>query len=433
MIAATADSKELTNMIRVHRMFAPTANASVTLANASVSPQSRTVLRWLPQHSTVEVLFAASLLGIITGCTSCSATDGIGPGPSPNGIAIAWHQQTAASANRYWFGTPAVADGRVFVEDVNRIVALDASSGAVIWSTQIKSTSPNPGAENIIVQNGSVFASESNVVAALRESDGEVLWRFQPDSNAAQVGISADDRAVYTGQNATPIVYALAIADGHLLWRVNLGQAQGWQFRADVTGVAVSGDTVFTGVNRYKTLNGGRRSGVVVALDRNTGAELWRYETPTESDDMQGRPVVAADALIVNDFYGAATIALDRATGRERWRVKSTGAGFGPLAPATVNGNHVYIGSEDNYIYDVSLASGQVFWKSNTGSSLDGVTACGASVWGMNGGLERHAATDGHQTGHYADGDARFTSNLTTDGTRVYMTGYGGVYAVKCN
>ncbi|MEO6778222.1 MAG: PQQ-binding-like beta-propeller repeat protein, partial [Gemmatimonadaceae bacterium] len=260
-----------------------------------------------------------------------------------------------------------------------------------------------------------------------------VLWRFTPDSNAAQVGISADDHAVYTGQRGIPVVYALAVTDGQPLWRVNVGLSQGWQSPAFITGVAVSGDTVYAGVTRFKNLNGGMSTGVVVALDRTTGAELWRYETPTESDDMQGRPVVTADALIVNDFYGGATIALNRATGAERWRVKSTGAGFGPLAPAVVNGDHVYIGSEDTYIYDVSLASGQVLWKSNTGTSLDGVTACGSSVWGMNGGLERHSAADGHQTGRYADTGARFTSNLATDGSHLYLTGYGGVYAIQCD
>lgn len=365
----------------------------------------------------------------MTGLASCG--DATGNGHSPSGDQLIWQRATNANSTLSWLGgTPAVADGKLFVEDANSVLAMSTVDGHTIWATQVKDF-PKPGAENIVVRSGTVFISEVDSVSALKASDGTVLWRFHPDSNAALVGISADDRAVYTGQRGVPVVYALSVTDGSLLWRINVGQ--GWATPAFVTGVAVSGDTVYAGVSRWLNQNGGIRAGVVVALNRSNGGELWRYQTPTQNDDSQGLPFVVADALIINDFAGGAVIALDRANGHERWRVASVGAGLGPLAPPVVNGDHLYVASEDAYVYDISLSTGQVNWRQNTGTSLDGVAYCGGSVWAMNGRLERRNASDGSLFGHSSNAtSARFTSNLATDGSAVYVTGYAGVSAYSC-
>ncbi|MGI8401123.1 MAG: PQQ-binding-like beta-propeller repeat protein [Gemmatimonadaceae bacterium] len=365
-------------------------------------------------------------IAALVACGGCNSSTGDGKADLP----LIWHLSSNANTNSYWLeGAPSVANGSLYLEDGNQVWAVATASGTALWKTQVKDF-PLPGARNIVTRNGQVFISEVDSVTAMRANDGSVAWRFHPDSNAALVGISADDRAVYTGQRGIPVVYALSELDGSLLWRVNVGQ--GWTTPAFVTGVAVSGDTVYAGVSRWINQNGGLRAGVIVALNRVTGAELWRYQTPGQGDDSQNVPLVVDDALIVNDFYGGAVIALDRATGQERWRVASEGAGFGPIASAVANGGHLYVASADAYVYDISLATGQVYWRQNTGTSLDGVAFCGGSVWATNGHLERRSATDGALTGHSLNGDALFTSSLASDGQNVYVTGYGGVYSFRC-
>lgn len=373
-------------------------------------------------RATVLVLSGTILLGAWAGCS-----DGTGPG-SDTRLTLAWHRPTQPSAG-YWRGKPAAANGRVYVEDFNRVLALNAATGAIIWSTQVRDY-PTPGAENLVVREGRVFVSEVAFATALAENDGHILWQFQPDSNASLIGTSADDRAFYTGQRGIPVVYALGVADGRLLWRVNVGP--NWTNPGFVTGVAVSGDTVYAAVKRYKTLNGGQSTGIIVALHRMTGMELWRYETPTEHDDFQNRPVVADDALLGNNFAGGAVIALDRATGRERWRVPPTPSGFGPLVPSVVNGDHVYVGSIDSHLYDISLKSGTVNWKKDLGGSLFAVEYCQGSVFASHGQLMRFNAADATLTGKTSDAYPEFTSNLGTDGSRVFITGHGGVYAFEC-
>ena len=365
-----------------------------------------------------------AMIGLLTGWTACS--NAVGNPDNPKLFAL-WHTSTSANLNSYFRGQPAIADGHVFVEDSNELMSLDAATGTINWHTPIK-TATSPGADNVLVRGGRVFVSESESVSAVSESDGHLLWQFHPDSNAARIGAALDDRALYTGQRGIPIVYAIDVTTGSLLWRVNVGPS--WTTPGFVTGVAVSGDTVYAAVSRWKNQFGGIRSGIVVALDRTSGTELWRYETPTNSDDFQARPVVANNLLIANDFFGGALIALNRMTGTEAWRVTAVGNGFGPLAPATLSGNDVFSASEDTYLYDIAASSGQIVWKKGTGSSLDGVAFCGGSVWGMNGQLERHNASDGALTATFNPGG--LTSNLATDGTRIFVTGYGGVYAIAC-
>jgi len=375
----------------------------------------------------VRVIFIAIIAAAWTACGAGGILGG-GDGKIQKLTAV-WHTSTAAhSINTSWDGEPTVADGRVFVDGANTVKALDAATGKLNWSTPVK-TFITPGAENLPLRNGRVFVSESEGFTALSESTGEVLWKFQPDSNAALVGSAIDDRAFYSGQRGIPVVYSVSVSGGNLLWRTNVGPT--WTTPAFVNGVSISGDTVYAAVSRWKNQFGGSRSGVIVAFDRFTGSELWRSETTTDQDDFIERVVVAGPILIGNDLYGGALIGVNRFTGKEAWRVAATGNGFGPHAPAVLNGDHAYVASEDTYVYDISASTGQLFWKTSAGGSLSGVTYCGGSVWIMSGQLERRSATDGSLTGVFQPGSL-LTSNLSTDGTCVYVTGYNGVYAVAC-
>lgn len=366
----------------------------------------------------------------VTAWSACNSGGILGGGGKVQKLGAVWHTATAAnSLNTNWpDGQPSLFGGRVFVEDANTVKALDIGSGAIQWSTRVK-TFVTPGANNLPVRDDRVFVSESEGFTALSTSTGEILWKFQPDSNAALIGSSVDDRAFYSGQRGIPIVYAVGVSDGKLLWRANVGPT--WTTPAFVTGVSVSGDTVYAAISRWKNQFGGSRSGIIVALDRYTGNEFWRYETPTDRDDFNQRLVVAGSILIGNDLAGGAIIGVNRWTGKEAWRIPATGNGFGSKAPAVLNGDHAYIASNDTYVYDFSASTGQLFWKTSAGGSLRGVTFCGGSVWVMSGQLERRSATDGSLTGAFNPG-TQLTSNLATDGSRVYVTGYDGVYAVAC-
>lgn len=363
---------------------------------------------------------------------SCNASDVFGKHGEPTALSVVWHTQTEASYIKNWLGgRPALDNGLLFVEDGNRVIALDAATGTLRWGRPVR-VNPVPAARALLARDGRVFVAEIDSVIAMSQSDGHTLWQFRPDS-ASVVFPSVDDRAFYTGQWNIPVVYALGVADGHLMWRVNVGA--GWGFQGYVEGTALSGDTVYVAATRWLAVNGALSTAVIVALDRTDGHELWRYETPTNRNSMVTTPVVAGRYLIASDFQGHRFFAVDRFTQKQVWEVPSAGSN-GPIGPAAVVGSHVYVASADAYLYAADLTAGTLEWQQFTGSSIFGnAEYCAGSVFINNGSLERRDPNAGGRLTGYVHADSKnlFTSGLISDGTHIFFTGYDGVYSVACN
>lgn len=384
-----------------------------------------------PRHHSAPAMLHLTFISVAAGvfslwsCSDSGATD-----PNQNhqvALEVLWHVQTAADRASYFQGAPALDGGMVFVEDGNTVLALDAATGNKRWARPVR-IAPIPAARALLARNGVVYVSEVDSVLAMRQSDGATIWNFHPDSQAV-VYPSLDDRALYTGQRGIPIVYALSLTDGHLLWKVNIGT--GWTYPGFVVGTAVAGDTVYVAGRKYLAENGYIGKGVLVALDRRDGRELWRYETPGEHGGLQDAPVVAGNLIVASDFLGFGVFAYDRFALHEIWR--TTSRDNGPVTPPVVVGDVVYSGSEDTYMYAIDLQTGNVRWKQSLDGSIAGTGYCGGQVFGQNESLQRRDPEHGGvYTGYLNAGTYPFTSNLTSDGTRLYFTGENGVYAIKC-
>jgi outer membrane protein assembly factor BamB len=325
---------------------------------------------------------------------------------------------------------PALDGSKLFVEDANNVVALDAGSGATLWSSKVRNF-PSPAAQQLLTAAGLVFVSEATYVTALDESTGAVRWQFTPDSGAASVYPSVDDRAYYTGQRGIPVVYALDRSTGAVLWKVNIGPA--WQYPAFINAVLVSGDTVFAVAPHYLAQNGFIQDIVVVALNRLDGSELWRFESTHQQDGGASGAVLAGDMIIINNVLGSGVIAVSKTTHGEAWRLSVPGAAGGIALPA-VDGETVYVGLGGGFVYALDRSTGVTRWAHTTQTVVWGITKCGASVVSNIDDLERYDPSTGAVTGHFKsspDGGI-FTSNLLSDGTRVFVTGQGGVSAATC-
>lgn len=373
---------------------------------------------------TVSVAFG---LFASSGVVSCSF--GTDANRKPVSLSLIWHAVTQANEVSFFTGTPAVSDGTVYLEDGNTVLALDAKTGAKKWARIVRIT-PIAPARNLVVRDSRVFMSETDSVQALDIRDGHTIWSFHPDGQAI-VYASADDRAFYTGQRDIPFVYALDIADGHIIWKVNIGL--GWTFPGIIRGTAVSGDTVYITARKWLAQNGYIGQGVLVALDRTDGHELWRYETPGTNGGLQDAPVVAGNLLVVSDLVGNAFFAYDRFAKQLVWRVQ--GKDNGPLTPPVVVGDDVYVGSANTHLYAVNLQTGSVKWDVTPGGYIAGTAFCGGQVFIQAYQIQRRNAADGAFTGvyNYNPDIGPFTSNIATDGTNIYFAGEGGVYALACN
>ena len=117
-------------------------------------------------------------------------------------------------------------------------------------------------------------------------------------------------------------------------------------------------------------------SGYVLAFDAATGQQRWTFEVPTRSVPFPGgmRQLDAAvyglgvsrDLVIVP--AGQVVYALDAATGTVRWERYFEADGFD--ANATVDGDAVYLGSVQERVYKMSLATGEILWEQKVSGSL---------------------------------------------------------------
>jgi outer membrane protein assembly factor BamB len=335
-----------------------------------------------------------------------------------------WVSPVVNSGQDWIDGTPAVDQGRVFIQEGNALAGLDAASGKRLWSRPIRIAAAPPPT-TLLANGGVVYVSETDSVMAVDGTTGRTIWSAHPDSQAVVVP-ALDATALYTGQRGLAVAYAFDRVTGALRWKTNV--IVGSAYPASVSGVAVAGDTVYVAVRKALDPNGAASTGVLVALDRASGTELWRYETPGTKDFFYGAPLVVGPRVIVNDFYAGPLIAIDVRTQQEIWRADVVGT-----VRAAIVGSTVLAAGADNKARAVDLSTGAVKWTAETGSGSFGVGACGNSFFVSAGNLRRYDVGTGAITGETSQASyGAFVSNVTSDGARAYVVAFGGTLAFEC-
>jgi outer membrane protein assembly factor BamB len=132
-------------------------------------------------------------------------------------------------------------------------------------------------------------------------------------------------------------------------------------------------------------------------------------------------------------LIGNAFFAYDRFAKRLVWRVQ--GKDNGPLTPPVVVGDDVYVGSANTHVYAVNIQTGAIQWDVARTGSIGGTAFCAGQVFIEAFQIQRY---DPAQAGaitavyNYDPDVGPFTSNIATDGTKIYFAGEGGVYALAC-
>ncbi len=191
-------------------------------------------------------------------------------------------------------GTPAVADGRVYVgnETADRVIAYDAATGARLWTATARLGGWQDASPTAV--GGRVFIGSNNRVIARDAATGADLWQHQsPDAsyipgNATPAAPAVAGDTLYMGFPDGRVT-ALDVASGAVRWSVRLpGQAY---LGGVLSPPAVSGDTVYVGAN----------NGHLYGLDRRTGAELWKFEIGTW---VASGPAISGNALLAGAWDG---------------------------------------------------------------------------------------------------------------------------------
>ena len=274
----------------------------------------------------------------------------------------------------------------------NQIVERFPRDGLIIrWRTPIESGYGGP-----VVANGRVFVTDFLLsqglngverVVALDENTGDIIWthEWKVDYRGVSHGIgpaaspTVDGDKVYV-QGATGTLVCLDVNTGRVLWQTNHVSDRGaarerWPwFYGFVSSPLIDGPRIIATV-------GGRPNAMVIALDKKTGAEIWRTSEGTQAVDSDlgpgtGYPLIinagGTRQLIV--WHSEAIVSLNPSTGEKYWDAPFAAyAGITSAGPVH-SGSHLFFSTFYSGPLMIELDNNKpdarILWKGTSESEI---------------------------------------------------------------
>jgi outer membrane protein assembly factor BamB len=285
------------------------------------------------------------------------ANSGASSSSVPGAVDPLWDRDTGV---REIAATPAVAYGRLFVTTMHGLFALNARTGAILW------TAPSArGFSSPAIFDHSVFVGTSNgTVVRLNASDGNVQWETRLLAYTLFSGITSSPKVAFDrvfigtfNESGGPgEVVSLWANNGSVAWRHATGSV-------DYSSPAFADGTVYVGVmGTYNTTSQVTFDPPygVLALNATTGEAKWFFPTV---GSVAASPAIAGPRLIVPSKDGD-VYAIDRESGTLAWNV-SVDAG---ISSPAVFGGTVFVGGGsfggDGRVVALDAASGALRWSS---------------------------------------------------------------------
>lgn len=332
-----------------------------------------------------------------------------------------------------------------------------SSTDNIVWRTKL----PGPGTSSPIVIGKRVYVtcytgyglepgkgdmdSLMRHLVCIDRAKGNVLWtkdfkpalpesKYGPGGNESQHGYSSSTPAsdgkhlyVFFGKSG---VYCLDL-DGNEIWQASVGKGtNGW---------GSSNSPVLH--ENLVLINASIESNALVALDKNSGKEVWRaknigssWNTPVLVTTSSG----GTEAVLSDNN---AVIGFDPADGKELWRV----GGFGGYVCASVVAHKgvVYVvrtGAKSGGSALAIKAGGRgdvaeshVLWRANGSSLVSSPVYEGGRLYWVSGPVRCVDAATGKEAvkpGRISGGDRLYASPLLADGKLYVMSIKDGGYVV---
>ena len=321
---------------------------------------------------------------------------------------------------------PAIAFHYLYYASHNgNLIAVSTRNGRRLWTIHVGRCEAASPAVNRL-EGGSVFEAFLNRQPCGRDAaqrgDGEILavaagrghssrWTRRLGSTETSPLIVGN--RVYVGDSRGS-VYCLRDSDGGTVWT----------FRADG---AVKGAIAYDRGRLFF----GAYDGRLYAIRASDGKLVWRAESNRDWLGNHGRfystPSVAYSRIYVGSTDGH-VYSFGEQSGKLRWSYKTGGFVYG--SPAVWHGR-VFVGSYDHTFYALDAATGAILWKFHANGPISGsATVVDGIVYFAT--LKRRTygfdALTGKQVWTFPDG--AFTP-VVTDGRRIYVVGWGKVYAFR--
>jgi outer membrane protein assembly factor BamB len=194
-----------------------------------------------------------------------------------------------------------------------------------------------------VVADGVVYARSGPGVLAVEAESGRVKWWRENDEGSTLVAPSLDEERLY-----------ISVPFGHLLALDRETGEEVWRFTADDSldaSAVVDDGMIFVGSADAKVLYGVNDDG---RLEWKVATEFEPNSVPTASDGV----IVASTDHLGSDRVLLLGLATD--SGNELWRVEQVGSNS---SPSILNGKVVF-GGGDFFAYALDLETGEEVWKS---------------------------------------------------------------------
>lgn len=313
---------------------------------------------------------------------------------------------------------PVLSENRIFqLTDDGTLSAVDKYTGKLMWARrlgQLSAASPAVEGNTVYATILSRTGGDEGRFVALDVRTGKILWSHTLPSRSESSPLIDDGRVFFGSEDGT--VYALNRYTGQIRWTYHAG------------GAVKASPTLKNGVLYF-----GDYSGHVQAISEASGRRIWL--AGSEGALFGSGTFYSTAAVIYGRVYLGNTdgrvYAYDASSGRLDWAYQ-TGA-YVYASPAVTNapglGPTVYVGSYDGNFYALDARTGHVDWSYDAGGKISGsATILGRYVYFSDLGTHRTYGL-GISTGHVAfTMDTGAFDPVISDGKRVYLTGYTGLY-----
>lgn len=251
---------------------------------------------------------------------------------------------------------PVVADGRVFTIDAGTAVTATSTGGGTLWSTDLTASFDKGGGQSaggLATAGGRVFATTGyGELVALDATSGAVIWRQRVDAPISGAP-ATDGEAVYvSGRDGS--AWAVSAADGKVIWQV----------------IGTPGKTAYVGtaaptVGDRAVIFPSTAGDLMAVLKIGGGTKVWQASLAGKrlgrayalTSDVTGDAVIAGKTLFAGSGSGR-TVAMSASSGERIWS-----AGEGALGPVAVAGGSLFLVNDEAKLVRLDAATGETIWS----------------------------------------------------------------------
>ena len=247
-----------------------------------------------------------------------------------DGLKLAWKTEKLGKG----MSSVAIADGKIFTTSGRKggqfIVALNAADQSELWTAKLGDKGGEPRCTPTVDGNLVYAVSSEGDLVCAQVADGKEVWRKsyatdfgnppKPTWQFSESPLVDGDKLIVVPGSSEAVMVALNKKTGAVLWKCAADLPGKGHDGAGYTGAVISNAA---GIRQYVTLVGKGAIGV----DAKTGALLWHYNRVANGTAVIPTPLVWDDYVFVSSGYGTGAALLKI--------VKDSAGGTATEAPKT--------------------------------------------------------------------------------------------------